>query len=112
MTELIGYQSREDRMGSEVLTLADAWPEAARAAIVGLNPAPTSVEAGHYYQGRVGQSQMRRLADACLFTKSSSKYFEEAALASGVGFTDRTGAPHGRKRKGDRTRRSPEKQGR
>lgn len=86
--ELVGYQARIDWMGTEVLTLADVWPENPRAIIVGLNPAKTSVDAGHYYQGRVGQGQMRRLANAGLFRTRSNRHFEEAALAAGVGFTD------------------------
>lgn len=88
MTELVGYQAQVDWMGTEVLTLADIWPENPRAVIVGLNPAKTSVDAGHYYQGRAGQGQLRRLADAGLFRATSSRYFEDAALAAGVGFTD------------------------
>lgn len=85
---LIGWQARELWMGTEVLTLADVWPEQPRAMIVGLNPAPTSVAAGHYYQGQVGQVQLRRLADAGLFPAPAGRHFEEAALSAGVGFTD------------------------
>lgn len=79
-----------DWMGRSVLTLEDVWPERPRAMIVGLNPAPTSVEVGHYYQGPSGQRQIRRLADAGLFRKpdAGSLYFERAALEAGVGFTD------------------------
>lgn len=75
-------------MGAEVLTLADVWPEQPRAMIVGLNPAPTSVAEGHYYQGKVGQVQLRRLADAGLFPQPAGRYFEEVAISAGVGFTD------------------------
>ena len=75
-------------MGAEILTLADIWPQQPRAMIVGLNPAPTSVEAGHYYQGRAGQGQLRKLASAGLFELPSGRHFEKAALAAGVGFTD------------------------
>lgn len=46
---LVDYQSVEEWMDAEVLTLADVWPESPRAMIVGLNPAPASVAAGHYY---------------------------------------------------------------
>jgi len=88
MTELIGYQAREDWMGNEVLTLADIWPNEPRAIIVGLNPAPTSVAVGHYYQGQVGQGQLRKLASAGLFRAPSGRFFEDAALSAGVGFTD------------------------
>lgn len=75
-------------MGTEVLTLADVWPTTPRAMIVGLNPAPSSVAAGHYYQGQVGQGQLRKLGEAGLFALPTGRYFEDAALASGVGFTD------------------------
>lgn len=75
-------------MGAPVLTLADVWPETTTAMIVGLNPAPKSVAAGHYYQGAVGQRQLVRLADAGLFQRPDDRYFEKEALAVGVGFTD------------------------
>ncbi|NKX51731.1 hypothetical protein HER39_14395, partial [Arthrobacter deserti] len=59
------------------------------AMIVGLNPAPPSVELGHYYQGGYGRMQLDRLAKAGLFdAPSGNRFFEEPALASGVGFAD------------------------
>ncbi|MDL9980087.1 uracil-DNA glycosylase family protein [Microbacterium sp. ASV49] len=88
MKDLIGYQERTNWMGEEILTLADIWPDQPRAMIVGLNPAPPSVEAGHYYQGRSGQGQLRRLAAARLLDMPSGRHFEDAVLAAGVGFTD------------------------
>jgi len=77
-------------MGESVLTLEDVWPERLRAMIVGLNPAPASVEVGHYYQGRSGQRQLLRLAGAGLFRRPEfgSTFFEPEALEAGVGFTD------------------------
>jgi double-stranded uracil-DNA glycosylase len=88
--DLRGHQTRIEWMGGPVLTLEDIWPEHPRAMIVGLNPAPASVELGHYYQGRSGQRQLLRLADAGLFPRPEigSTYFESAALQAGVGFTD------------------------
>jgi double-stranded uracil-DNA glycosylase len=88
--DLIDYQERVNWMGSTVLTLAELWPQReVRAMIVGLNPAPTSVDLGHYYQGKVGQAQLKRLARAGMFDlPADSTYFEEAALAGGVGFAD------------------------
>ncbi len=87
--ELIGYQAVEEWMGTDYLTLRDVFPKSPRAVIVGLNPSPVSVAAGHYYQGRVGQRQLRRLASAGLFELPDGAHtFEDAALASGVGFTD------------------------
>lgn len=88
MTDLIGYQAREEWMGAEVLTLADVWPAKPQAMIVGLNPAHASVTAGHYYQGKVRQTQLRRLTSAALIWRVSGGHFEAAAVESGVGFTD------------------------
>ena len=87
---LNGYQTRIDWMGEWVVTLDDLWPDQPRAMIVGLNPAPASVEAGHYYQGRSGQRQLLRLANAGLFQRpeQGSTYFEAGALEAGIGFTD------------------------
>lgn len=53
--ELINFQGVEEWMGAEYLTLRDVLPESPRAVVVGLNPSPVSVAAGHYYQGQVGQ---------------------------------------------------------
>lgn len=85
---LIGYQEIVRWRGTNVLTLADVWPSNPRAMIVGLNPAPRSVRIGHYYQGTVGQRQLRRLASAGLFSEPDGTYFETSAMESGVGFTD------------------------
>lgn len=87
---LRAYQAQIQWMGGPVLTLEDLWPEKPHAMIVGLNPAPASVELGHYYQGRSGQRQLLRLANAGLFRRPEvgSTYFESEALDAGVGFTD------------------------
>jgi double-stranded uracil-DNA glycosylase len=83
------YQTSVDWMGAQVTTLADLWPNPPLAMIVGINPAPKSVEVGHYYQGAAGRRQMQRLADAGVFTVTDTgKYVEDCALAAGVGFTD------------------------
>jgi double-stranded uracil-DNA glycosylase len=89
-TESRGFQERVDWMGTSVLTLAELWPIGTpRAMIVGLNPAPKSAEAGHYYQGKSGQTQLRRLVRAGLFTAPpETAVFEESALSAGVGFAD------------------------
>ncbi len=84
------FQARIKWMGESVPTLEDVQPERPRGMIVGLKPAPASVEVGHYYQGRSGQRQPLRLADAGLFGRPDfgGTYFERAALEAGVGFTD------------------------
>ena len=38
-------------MGNQVQTLADLFRHGLRAVVVGINPSPVSVAAGHYYQG-------------------------------------------------------------
>lgn len=88
MTALIGYQSYEEWMGSRVLSLADVWPEQPRAVIVGINPPPFTVATGHYYQGRVGKRQLGRIASALDWRVPPTGWFEEVAVAHGVGFTD------------------------
>ncbi|MHC6176417.1 uracil-DNA glycosylase family protein [Glutamicibacter sp. X7] len=86
--KLIGHQEFISNNGSE-LTLADLWPDSSiRAAIVGLNPAPHSVNVGHYYQGRAGHRQLLRIAKAGLFDPSSAAFLDDAAVAAGVAFTD------------------------
>ena len=42
-------------------TLADLPPKRDRLLFIGLNPSPVSVAAGHYHQGRLGQTFWRRL---------------------------------------------------
>lgn len=88
MSDLRGYQSYEEWMGTRVLSLRDVWPDHARAAIVGINPSPVSVAVGHYFQGPVGRRQLGRIADALGWQVPADGFFEEAGLAQGVGFTD------------------------
>lgn len=85
---LHGHQIRTTWMGAEILTLADLWPDPARAMIVGVNPAPASVRAGHYYQGANSRTAMTRLQSAGLLPPSTGGFLDDAALAEGVGFTD------------------------
>lgn len=85
---LIGFQTVENWMGQPVLTLADVWPDDPTAMVVGLNPAPPSVRVGHYYQGRSGRGQLMRLVRQGLIGEPAGGFFEESALARGIGFTD------------------------
>jgi len=75
-------------MGTSIDTLADLWPGTPLAVIVGVNPAPTSVEAGHYYQGQLGQRLWQRLRRCELMTGGSDRYEDDVAVAAGFGFTD------------------------
>lgn len=75
-------------MGQEIETLADLWPTKPRAMIVGINPAPVSVQAGHYYQGSLGQALFRRLRAVGVLQDTAGEYEDDHALKSGIGFTD------------------------
>lgn len=59
--DLCEHQSLESWMGNTFLTLADLWPAYPKAVVVGINPTPRSVAAGHYYQGAYGKRFFARL---------------------------------------------------
>ncbi|MBM7766711.1 uracil-DNA glycosylase family protein [Glutamicibacter nicotianae] len=89
---LIGHQ---ERLPDGQLTLADLWPEEeTKIVIAGLNPAPPSVAAGHYYQGRNGKQMLSRVASAMFNPKClQGKHLDDALVAMGIGFTDLVKAP-------------------
>lgn len=84
---LHGHQVIIDWMGQPVLTLADLWPDSPKAVVVGVNPAPASVTAGHYYQGKNGRTAMARLRAAGVVPVADG-FDDDAALAAGIAFTD------------------------
>lgn len=49
--------------GQKVRTLKELLRGGLKAVFVGINPAPLSVERGHYYQGRLGQRFWNRLRE-------------------------------------------------
>jgi double-stranded uracil-DNA glycosylase len=75
-------------MGERVETLEDLLRPGLCAVCVGINPSPVSVEAGHYYQGALGQRFYRRLRYVGLLDDGHEGFEDDAAFASGVGFTD------------------------
>ena len=77
-----------DWMGVQVETLDDLFPEHPRLVCVGINPAPVSVVAGHCFQGRQGQRFFSRLAQAGALHLNGEGFEDDAAVASGIGFTD------------------------
>lgn len=83
-------------MGEHVETLDDLFPASPRAVCVGINPAPVSVAAGHYYQGRQGQRFFSRLRQAGLLPDEINGFEDDAAVALGIGFTDLVKRPTGR----------------
>lgn len=81
------YRVIVDWMGDEVVTLADLFPASLRAICVGINPSPVSVDAGHYYQGRLGKLFFARLVEAGVLAPFDG-FGDDAAMAVGMGFTD------------------------
>lgn len=56
--------------------------------LVGINPAPPSVAAGHYYQGRMGQRLWSRLRGLGLLDDDPASWEDDAFVAAGNGLTD------------------------
>lgn len=78
----------EEWMGQQVETLEDLLEPSLRAVCVGINPAPRSVRAGHYYQGNLGQKLFSRLHEAEVLPPGRGGWQDDEALEAGVGFTD------------------------
>jgi TDG/mug DNA glycosylase family protein len=74
-------------MSDMVTTLADLLRPGLRGVVVGINPSPVSVAAGHYYQGRLGRRFFAGLADAGVLPPGDG-YEDDRAYAAGLGFTD------------------------
>ncbi|MFL5645385.1 MAG: uracil-DNA glycosylase family protein [Chloroflexota bacterium] len=75
--------------GAAVETLADLPPARDRLLFIGLNPSPVSVAAGHYHQGRLGQTFWRRLMTARVIPPGSPiETADDALMAEGHGITD------------------------
>lgn len=88
MTDARGHRVLIEWMGSETETLADLVPASPRAICVGINPAPPSVAAGHYFQGRQGQRFFARLRVAGVLPPPTAEFDDDQALSVGIGFTD------------------------
>ena len=74
--------------GATVETLADLPPKRDRLLFVGLNPSPVSVAAGHYHQGRLGQTFWKRLMTAWVIPAGPIEDADDALMAAGHGITD------------------------
>jgi len=76
--------------GLQVTTLADILPERGplRMLIVGKTPSPASVEAGHYFQGRMGRGLWKRLDEAGVLHAPPGGFADEAVLENGFALTD------------------------
>jgi len=86
------------RVGTaSVRTLADLPPLRDRLLFVGLNPSIVSVEAGHYFQGRLGHLFWRRLMTAEILPPGTEiATADDALMAAGHGLTDLLKVPTAR----------------
>lgn len=82
-----GHRVTVEWRGEDIETLADLLRPGLRAAAVGINPAPKSVAAGHYYQGTYGQRFFDRLRRAGGLPDGDG-FEDDRAFAAGIGFTD------------------------
>lgn len=82
-----GHRVVEDWMGEPCETLGDLLRPELKGVVVGINPSPVSVAAGHYYQGVVGQRFFRRLEQAGVVPEGPG-FEDDRAFGAGLGFTD------------------------
>jgi TDG/mug DNA glycosylase family protein len=88
MAAMANHRVVEEWMGLPEETLEDLLRPGLRAVCVGINPSRVSVDAGHYYQGRLGRLFLRRLRAVGLLTQDAPGYEDDVLFAGGVGFTD------------------------
>jgi TDG/mug DNA glycosylase family protein len=93
--------------GTPIDTLEDLPPIRDRLLFVGLNPSPVSVEAGHYFQGRLGRTFWRRLVTASILPPDTDIDVADDVLAeAGHGITDLHKRPSARDDASDSTLRA------
>ena len=93
--------------GEPMETLADLPPLRDRLLFVGLNPSPVSVEAGHYFQGRLGRLFWQRLMTAAILPPETPiPSADDALVAAGHGLTDLLKTPTPRDEATEATLRS------
>jgi TDG/mug DNA glycosylase family protein len=85
---MAGHRVVEEWMGLPEETLQDLLRPGLRAVCVGINPSRVSVQAGHYYQGRLGRLFLRRLREVGLLSRDAPGYEDDVLFSAGVGFTD------------------------
>jgi len=74
--------------GSPTVTLQERLRPELKAVIVGFNPSPVSVAAGHYYQGKLGKRLWSRLEGAAILQELQSGKEDDTAFDQGFGFAD------------------------
>jgi len=74
--------------GRQVRTLRELLRPGLRAVFIGINPAPTSVDVGHYYQGRLGQRFWTRIQSVGIAAGLPKGREDDEAYKQGLGFAD------------------------
>lgn len=86
--DLTGFQAVVWWQGQEMFTLADVPPKKGGIVLIGINPSPTSVNLGHYYQGTLGKRVWTRLGAIGLLTNEAGAWEDEAWQRAGNGLSD------------------------
>jgi len=86
----LGHRIEMDIDGQAVTTLADILPARGplQVLFIGKAPSPASLEAGHYFPGRVGKGLWKRLDEVGLLHTVQGQFPDDLLLDSGYGMTD------------------------
>ena len=88
MSDLLNGQERITVGCQEIVTLKERLRPGLSAVLVGINPTPVSVKAGHYYQGTLGKRLWSRLQGFGLLSNLRAGKEDEIAFKAGFGFAD------------------------
>jgi TDG/mug DNA glycosylase family protein len=91
----LDHRTEIEMDGQAVTTLADIVPVrgALRVLFIGKTPSPASVEAGHYFEGRMGKGLWKRLDEVGLLHAAQGEFPDDLLLDNGFGMTDVCKAP-------------------
>jgi len=86
----LDHRIEVDIDGQAVITLADILPARGplQVLFIGKAPSPASVEAGHYFPGRIGKGLWKRLDEVGLLHAVQGQFPDDLLLDSGYGMTD------------------------
>jgi len=86
----VDHRIEMDIDGRTVITLADILPARGplKVLFIGKAPSPPSIEAGHYFPGRMGKGLWKRLDEVGLLHAAQGQSPDDLLLDSGYGMTD------------------------